>query len=821
MSRKQGRAAGKLKKTPTRQPTMQSAARASSVAEFLATGRKLHQVGSLAEAEVLYRRVLADQPNHADALNLLGTLAHQTGRHELAIEAISQAIQQNGENPDYFFNLGGVFYGHGKLDQAVAAYHQAINIKRDFVEARYNLGIALKDQGKLDEAVEAYRQAIRIRPDFVEAHYNLGIALHEQGRRDEAIVAWRRAISFKPDHARAHYNLGMALYEQGMRDEAIAAYRHAISIKADDAKAHLKLGKALYEQGRRDEATAAYRQAIRFKPELDEAYYNLGVLLSEEGGLDEAIAAWRQVISIKPDHAKAHYSLGLGLIDQGKLDEARSVLERAVALAPRSAAAYRVLGETKRFSTTDPHLVAMQKLAREMASLSPDDQIELHFALAKAYEDLGEHEQSVLHLINGNALKRQQINYDEIATLNLFRRIQEAFTPGLMHDKRNMGDPSPVPVFIVGMPRSGTTLIEQILASHPQVFGAGELDKIGNAVAQLWADDVSVRYPEVVSSMTNERFRQFGANYVSAIRGLAPEAERIINKMPLNFAYVGLIHFALPNARIIHVHRDPLDTCFSCFSKLFAGEQRFSYDLGELGRFYRAYESVMEHWRRVLPSGVMLEVQYEQLITDLEAEARRMVAHCGLSWNETCLSFQATQRPVRTASAVQVRQPIYRSSIGRWRPYARQLGPLIEALGVGVADSARRTLLASATDGCAPSSGASPLQSPDNDVTAGARSYRRDAPAADPLRGEARGKQLGGEAPNSEILVDDIKAVTVHNGLLRIDCVAVSPNNEKRSAGTLLIPGNRAGRILRSLTQAVQELDKKMRQLATAGQTAN
>jgi tetratricopeptide (TPR) repeat protein len=228
-----------------------------------------------------------------------------------------------------------------------------------------------------------------------------------------------------------------------VRDEAIPAYRQAISFKPDHANAHLKLGLALYEQGRRDEAIAAWHEAIRLKPDLVEAYHNLGVSLSEKGRLDEAIAAWRQAIRIEPHHAKAHYSLGLGLIDEGKLDEARRVLERAVELAPKSAATYRVLGEARRFHTTaDPHLVAMQKLAQEMASLSVDDQIELHFALAKAYEDLGEHDQSAHHLIKGNTLKRQQINYDEVTTLDLFRRISETFHPRLLHDRRNVGDPS-------------------------------------------------------------------------------------------------------------------------------------------------------------------------------------------------------------------------------------------------------------------------------------------------------------------------------------------------------------------------------------------
>jgi hypothetical protein len=236
------------------------------------------------------------------------------------------------------------------------------------------------------------------------------------------------------------------------------------------------------------------------------------------------------------------------------------------------------------------------------------------------------------------------------------------------------------------MPRSGTTLVEQILASHPKVFGAGELPDIAKAVARLSGTDGAPQgFPEVVSSMTGEQLRQLGASYVSAIQALAPKAERITDKMPNNFRLAALIHLALPNARIIHTRRHPVDTCLSCFSLLFAGDHPYSYDLAELGRYYRAYEALMEHWRDILPEGVMLEVQYEDITADLDAQARQIVAHCGLEWDDACLAFYKTQRPVRTASAAQVRQPIYRTSVGRWRPYKDLLGPLIEALGVDVA----------------------------------------------------------------------------------------------------------------------------------------
>jgi hypothetical protein len=239
-----------------------------------------------------------------------------------------------------------------------------------------------------------------------------------------------------------------------------------------------------------------------------------------------------------------------------------------------------------------------------------------------------------------------------------------------------------VPLFILGMPRSGTTLVEQILASHSEVFGAGELRTFERSVGGLdGPDGAPASFPEGVASLSAEQFRRLGAIYVEGVAPMA-SAQRITDKMPLNFLFIGLIHLALPNARIIHTRRDPVDTCLSCFSTLFTGEHRVAYELGELGRYYRAYERLMAHWRGVLPMGVMLEVTYEDLVADFDREARRIVAHCGLEWEDACFDFHLTRRPVRTASAAQVRQPIYKSSVGRWRPYKHLLRPLLEALAV-------------------------------------------------------------------------------------------------------------------------------------------
>jgi hypothetical protein len=314
------------------------------------------------------------------------------------------------------------------------------------------------------------------------------------------------------------------------------------------------------------------------------------------------------------------------------------------------------------------------------AMLSPREQCWVHFALAKSYDDIGEQDRGFAHLLEGNAAKRRQIEYHEARELGAMDRIREVFTAGLMDAWIGPGDPSDLPVFIVGMPRSGTTLVEQVLASHHAVFGAGERPDLALTVERLTERMGSLPFPEAVWTLSGAELHQIGTAYVAALRMLAPDARRITDKMPANFRFAGLIPLILPRARIIHVVREPVDTCLSCFSKVFEGEQRFSYDLGELGRFHRAYQRLMAHWRTVLPANVLLEVNYEDMVGDLETAARRIVAHCGLPWDEACLEFHKTSRAVHTASVTQVRQPIYRGSVGRWRPDAALLRPLLEAL---------------------------------------------------------------------------------------------------------------------------------------------
>jgi tetratricopeptide (TPR) repeat protein len=508
-------------------------------------------------------------------------------------------------------------------------------------------------------------------------------ALQRQDRAQEAGLLYAKAIALEPANFEAL--LGLASFCVGERKgaEAAALLARAMPHAPATAEARNALGEILAALGRHDEAVAQYEQALAIDPGNTSAHFNLSLALEFLGRVEDATLHCREAIAAAPNHANAHNNLGRLLQQQGESEAAQRAVEKAIALAPGNPASYRNLTELRKFNAGDPYLEAMAAMLPGIAARPLRDQMELHFALGKALADTGDLERSLRHLIAGNALLRRQIDYDEAATLRLFDRIRAVFTAEFIAARRGLGAPTSVPVFIVGMPRSGTTLVEQILASHGQVFGAGELGDFGAEIARLGLAP-GPEYPEIVQSFAAPQFRALGARYFAAIRARARQAERIIDKLPANFRDLGLIALALPNARIIHVRRDAIDTCLSCFATIFAANLPYTYDLAELGRYYRAYASLMDHWRAVLPAGTMIDVDYEALVADCEGEARRLVAHCGLPWSAACLDFHRSKRLVRTASAGQVRQPIYRSSIGRWRASAHLLRPLLDGLGPSI-----------------------------------------------------------------------------------------------------------------------------------------
>lgn len=688
-----------------------------SVEARLNFGYALSHLDRLDEALASFREAVRLRPGFAEAHRATAMAAGALDRHDEAVAGWRRAIESSPGSAELHNNLGASLSLLGRFEEAVASYRQAIELQPGTAELHNNLGLALLDLDRLEEAAASCRRAIEIAPDHARAHDNLGVALNRLGQFEAAEASHRRALALLPQLAEAHNNLGAALSKLGRCEEAVASYRRALELALDSEETHNNLGNALGELDRLDEAAACYRRAIEIAPDYADAYANLGTVqvrsrqyeaaavsfrralaidpevaeannglahcLSEGRQLAEAIPHYERALRINPDYADAHNNLGIALRMVGRTAEGRREIETAIRLAPKRSEFYVSLAASgRRFAENDPHLAAMEALARDAASLSTDDEMRLRFALGKALADVGRHEEAFSHLLAGNALKRQQTDYDEAVFLGTFSRIRSVFTAELMAEKAGSGDASPVPVFIVGMPRSGTTLVEQILASHPHVFGAGEIGDLADTVRRLITPQTaSAGFPEGVRDLSPAQLRELGASYAERLVALSPAALRVTDKLPGNYSFAGLIALALPNSRIIHTRRDAADTCFSCFSILFGGEQPQTYDLGELGRFYRAYEELMGHWRKVLPAGLMLEVQYEDVVADLEREARRIVAFCGLDWDDACLAFHKTPRLVWTASVNQVRQPIYHSSIGRWRPYKDGLGPLLAELG--------------------------------------------------------------------------------------------------------------------------------------------
>ncbi len=611
-----------------------------------AAARDLLRQGRASEAEQVLRAVLEGNPRHTGALCDLGI-----------------ALLQQRRTAD-----------------AAVPFEAALSAAPDHWPALEALGKIYCDTNRPEEALRNLDRLLAIKPSTANTplhHSWRGQALMQLGRHDEAAAALELAISLRPDLASAWQNLGIVQGLLGQPAKALHCFERLSALQPQNAAVFHFRGMALVELRQYEAAVACFREALRRDPKSIQSLLAMGEPLSTLGRDAEALAAYDAVLKIDPANAKAELGRGDILQILGRIDEAIAAYERAISLAPRWAAAYRHLLQVRDITRdNDPVLTSLEALLVDLPALPDDEAIALHLALSKAYRYLDRYAAAFEHLEKGTQLRRRTLVYDEAVALAEMRRAAETLTEDVMRNLAAAGVSSDLPVFVLGMPRTGTSLVEHILASHSKVAGIGECEAFGRLARVQFGPQLE----KLGSGLSREAIRQLGSDYAAYLKAKGAGALRVVDKTLFNFSHAGLIHLALPNARIIHMIRDPMDTCFSCYSQLFMGFATFAFDLGELGRYYKAYTEVMDRGRRVLPAGSMLEIRYEALVEDFESEVRRLIAFCGLEWEDACLRFYETRRAVRTASAVQVRQPLYKDAVGRWKAYAQWLEPLRKEL---------------------------------------------------------------------------------------------------------------------------------------------
>jgi len=542
--------------------------------------------------------------------------------------------------------------------------------------------LQLHQAGRRQEAEGLYRQVLGQQPNHAAALHFLGLLLHQTGRSEEGLDLIEQSVTLQPGNADFLNNMGTVMRDLGRIAAAVDFFRGAVDIRPDQLAARDNLGSSLKQLGQLDAAEEIYRGTIGRNPFHVRARVGLAETLQEAGRLDESIALFREALSIRPKDAELLYGLGVAMMEKGKLDEAAGLARQAVAIAPNMAKAWLLLTQVKRQTERDKELAGMEA-EHAKAPQGSLARMQLSFGLGKVNDDLKDYGRAFDYFAEGNAIRRKVINYDPVRTRDEFEAMKAAFDAAFFEKHRSSGISDDTPVFVVGMPRSGTTLVEQIIASHPQVYGAGELNILKTAVGKQFPMSMPGGFPAGIADMPDKAFAEAGQAYLDMLHSRYPGYRHVTDKMPGNFLLVGFLHMMLPKAKIVHCARDAAATCLSIFKVHFRGDShRYGYDLGELADFHNLYTDIMAHWHKVLP-GVVHDVRYEDFVADQEGQTRALIAHLGLPWDDKVLSFHETDRPVRTASAAQVRQPMYQGSVDLWKRYGDRLKPLLDKLQNG------------------------------------------------------------------------------------------------------------------------------------------
>jgi tetratricopeptide (TPR) repeat protein len=628
-----------------------------SINQALLNAKSHANKGDIEEAKKLYQSVLLAFPKNVRAQQGLSALSKPKQKN------MSQTPPQ--EVVDRLLRL----YNKGQLASVVEQAHALTEQYPDAFFIWNVLGAANKALGLSEDATKAFKRVTELNPTYADGFNNLGVTLQQQGKLDEAIAAYDKALSFRPDYAESYNNMGNVLQRQGKLDQAIAAYDKALSFKPDYASPHNNMGNALKAQGKLNEAIAAYDKALTLKPDYAEAYHNMGNVLQTQGKLDEAITAYDKAISLKPDYGSAYNNMGSILQAQARFAEAIAAYNKALSIKPDYSEVHKNVSKLIKYRSND-HQISQVDALLNRSDLKEADQCLLRYTYAKMNEDLGSFDAAYNNYVIGGTLRKKLLAYDIAKDRAIFSSIREvASSINGFHFTLPNAKSTHTPIFILGMPRSGTTLVEQIISCHSQVHGAGELnflDRFGSSIARG------------AKPLTTDNITMLRIKYLKELGRISNGHQFVVDKMPQNFFYVGLIFKVFPEAKIIHVKRDPAATCWSNFKHYFSENGLgFSYDLSDTVQYFNLYQDLMNFWDNLYPDQ-MYHLDYDQLTVEQEPKTRQLIKHLGLDWEDSCLSPHKNKRSVRTASQQQVREKIYSRSSEAWRKFEPYLNGVFD-----------------------------------------------------------------------------------------------------------------------------------------------
>ena len=672
------------------------------------------QSGDCERAVELLKRALGYASEAPHIHNNLGEAYRQSGQLDLAESTFTTAVDLDPENADALGNLGVVLRQQGRVEEAVTRFREALSQKPDHAEAAMNLGTSLRDLGQLQEAADVFQRTMQQRPAFSAARVRYGLCLMELGRTTAALEVLNEALRRAPDDPQVllalgdvylaqadlpaatyqieqailadpqgpdnHYRLADVYFMQDRLLDAEKSLRSALAIEPASPEFLELLGWILRDQGRLDESMSVIESALELAPNSVSARNNLARTMRELGDANGALEQLSKSLQLDPSRADTHNYIGKCLIALGDSEQAVEHFRKSISLDPGFVMAWENLARARKFGNEDREEIARLEKVVEKRGLMDAMKASLHFALGKIEDDCGEYDRAFAHYRDANTIKAKTMVFDADLHRDLTTRKIEALDSRLFEAKKGMGNDSDVPVFIVGMLRSGTTLVEQILSSHRQIHGAGELSVMNSVrVSGPGSEDSPDDHIAALESLTPDNIRELAEGYLIQLTRDAGDSLRVTDKMPHNYLHLALIAILFPGARVIHCRRNPMDNCLSIYFQHLDFHNPYACDLKAIGQWYHEYQRLMEHWKKVLPVRIH-ELDYEQLVADQESTTKAMVEFCGLEWDPSCLEFQRNRRVVLTASDWQVRQTLYSGSVERWKNYRKHLVPLEQAL---------------------------------------------------------------------------------------------------------------------------------------------